>query len=329
MRKKTSVTFLVFILSSLLFCVLIGLGGFIPALLHVPAIYAILGIPALLLLIFLVLQLIRIPRKQTGWSIACSDVKKKRKPGWNETLGYAGLTLALAGMLGILGGAGYGSTLGRKQTLTLTEGETRQLLSQPRDSLHLYKFRLTFHPESQSINNYKAFVITFVDSAFTWDTASLNDPVRTGNRRIYITDYGMSKDSLYLLFRLVLPWGDTIPYEFPPQGVIDDPRFPLIISFEKFHIDRTQLWPNPEVPEVSIKLMLPGELIVAERLRAPDSVNLENYTLHFDGIRMRPTVTFFCVKDISWIIATIGAGLLIVGLILGFVSRIKDRWSDV
>ena len=286
-----------------------------------PLIYVILGLPTLLLLAFFILRLARGPHRDQGWGAVGEESKKKPPLRWHGLLGYVGGSLALLGLLGILGGAGWGLSFGEKQTLTLAEGETRQILSNPKDSLHLYKFRPTFYHESESIEDYKALVITLVDSVFAWDTISLNSPVRIGNRRIYLTDYGMSKDSVYLLFRLVLPWGDTIAYEFPPEGVIDDPRFPLIVAFEKFHIDRTQLWPEPEVPEVSIKLMLPGELILSKRLRAPDSVEFEDYTLFFDGIRMRPTVTFTCLKDDSWMIAAAGAGLLIIGLILGLIWR--------
>jgi len=325
-RKKIP-AFGIFVIVSLILLILIGLAGFIGAFLRPPLIYVILGLPTLLLLAFFILRLARGPHRDQGWGAVCEESKKKRPLKWHGILGYIGGSLALLGLLGILGGAGWGHIFGAKQTLTLTEGETQQLLSNPKDSLYLYKFRPTFYPQSQSVNDYKALVITLVDSVFTWDTVSLNSPIKIGNRRIYLADYGMSADSLYLLFRLVLPWGDTIPYEFPPEGVIDDPRFPLIVSFEKFHIDRTQLWPEPEVPEVSIKLMLPGELLLSERLRAPDSVSLEDYTMFFDGIRMRPTVTFICLKDDSWMIAAAGGALLIIGLILGFISQAVLRFG--
>lgn len=311
----------IFVLLSLLSLILIGLAGFIKSFARPPLIYLILGMPGVLLLAFFIIRLIRGPRRDQGWGVIDAGIKKKHTLRWQGLLGYIGGGLALLGLLGILGGAGWGEIFRKKQTLTLTEGETRQLLSNPDDSLHLYKFCPTFYPQSRSANDYKALVITLLDSVFTWDTVSLNSPIKIGNRRIYLADYAMSKDSLYLLFRLVLPWGDTIPYEFPPEGVIDDPRFPLIVSFEKFHIDRTQLWPEPEVPEVSMNLMLPGEFLLSERLRAPDSVSLEDYKLFFDGIRMRPTVTFICLKDNSWIIAAAGGALLIIGLILGLISQ--------
>jgi hypothetical protein len=308
-KRQRFPVFGIFVLLSLIILILIGVGGFIKSLLRPPLVYVILGLAALNLLVFLILQFL-------------PGVRKEKHPlTWHPILGYVGGGVALLGLLVILAGAGWGAIFGKKQALTLAEGETRQILSNPRDSLHLYRFRPTFYHESGSIEDYKALVITLVDSVFTWDTIGLNSPVRIGSSRIYLTDHGMSKDSVYLLFRLALPWGDTIPYEFPPEGVIDDPRFPLIVSFEKFYIDRTQLWPEPEVPEVSIKLMLPGELLLSKRLRAPDSANFEDYTLFFDGIRMRPTVTFIYLKDNSWMIAAAGAGLLIIGLILGLISR--------
>jgi hypothetical protein len=321
-RKRTRFpAFGIFVLLSLITLILIGVGGFLKSLLRPPLAYVILGIPALGLLVFLIFRLAEGPRKHGGWGAAPGEIKGRHSLRWHEILGYVGGGVALLGVLGALAGAGWGEIFREKQTLTLAEGETQELPSNPQDSLHLYRFRLTFYPESGSIEDYKALVITLVDSVFNWDTISLNSPIRMGNRRIYLTDYGTSKDSVYLLFRLVLPWGDTIPYEFPPEGVIDDPRFPLIVSFEKFRIDRTQLWPEPEVPEVSINLMLPGELLLSKRLRAPDSVELEDYRLFFDGIRMRPTVTFIYLKDNSWMIAAAGAGLLIIGLILGLISR--------
>jgi hypothetical protein len=311
----------IFVLVSLLSLILIGLAGFIKSFARPPLIYVVLGLPAAALIAFFIIRLIRWPRRDQDWGVRDAGIKKKLALRWQGLLSYVGGGLALLGLAVILTGAGWGEIFRKKQTLTLTEGETRQLSSNLGDSLHLYKFCPTFYPQSRSVNDYKALIITLVDSVFTWDTVSLNSPLRIGNRRIYLTDHGMSKDSLYLLFRLVLPWDDTIAYEFPPQGVIDDPRFPLIVSFEKFYIDRTQLWPEPEVPEVSIKLMLPGELLLSERLRAPDSVNFEDYTLFFDGIRMRPTVTFICLKDKSWIIAAAGGALLIIGLILGLISQ--------
>lgn len=311
----------IFVLVSLISLILIGLAGFIKSFARPPLIYVALGLPAAALIAFFIVRLIRGPRMDQGWGAVGKDKKRKPPLRWHGLLSYVAGSLALLGLVAVLGGAGWGEFFKKRQILILTEGETKQLLSNPCDSLHLYKFRPTFYPQSQSVNDYKALVITLADSVFAWDTVSLNSPLRIGNRRIYLTDHGMSKDSLYLLFRLVLPWGDTIPYEFPPEGVIDDPRFPLIVSFEKFYIDRTQLWPEPEVPEVSIKLMLPGELLLSERLRAPDSLSLENYTLFFDGIRMRPTATFICLKDKNWMIAAAGAGLLIIGLILGLISR--------
>lgn len=239
------------------------------------------------------------------------------------------MIIVLAGFLVIAGSLGAGLIFGTRQPLVLTEGETASLVFGPGDSLYLHKFRLTFYPESQSIKDYQALVASQINGVLRLDTVSLNHPLKRGFKRIYLVDYGLSKDSVYLRFVLRTPWLDTIPYEFPPAGVINDERFPMIISFENFRIDRSQLWPLPEVPEVKVKIIEPGKLIAEKKMRAPDSLSFNDYILYFDGIRFRPTATFVCVHDVGIIAALAGAAIILAGFIFGFLIRAKKKFGSV
>ncbi len=241
------------------------------------------------------------------------------------------LFIVLAGFAVIAASLAWGSFFGSKHKLVLTEGEITSLGFGTGDSLYLHKFRLTFYPQSQSVKDYQALVASRINGALRLDTISLNHPLRRGDKRIYLVDYGLSKDSVYLRFVLRTPWQDTISYEFPPSGVINDERFPMIIAFENFRIDRAQLWPLPEVPEVFVKIIEPGKLIAEKEMRAPDSLAFNDYMLYFDGIRFRPTAAFTCVRDQSWIAALAGAAVLLAGFILGFAIRAGKKFgsSDV
>ncbi|NLI97417.1 cytochrome c biogenesis protein ResB [bacterium] len=231
----------------------------------------------------------------------------------------------LAGLVIIGASMAWQSVFSIRRNLELTEGEIRPLGFAKSDSLYLHKFRLTFYPETQSIKDYQALVVSRIGRVFSLDTISLNHPLKRGSKRISISGYGLSKDSVYLRFILMTPWADSLTYEFPPEGVIDDERFPMLISFEKFHIDRSQLWPLPEVPVVNVKIIEPGKLVAEKKMRAPDSLDFEGYRLYFDGIRFRPTATFVCTKDSSWIAGCAGLALLLFGLVTGFVVRMRKE----
>ncbi len=273
-----------------------------------------LGLEALTLALFFILKLLR-------------GISNRKSYKWHEFMGLTANLLIILGFLTFLLSIGWFNLFSKETTLTLTEGERQHLGFDTNDSLYLYKSQYTLYHGSQSINEYQALVISFLGNEYKVDTIRTNSPLVNKNTRIHITDYGFSQDSLYLNFRIKVPWGDTIKCEFPPEGVITDQRFPLYISFENFWIDRSSAWPNPEVPVVTVNLMLPGELISKRRLRAPDTISAYDYTLFFDGIKMRPTATFHCVRDKSWIGAIIATGLMLLGLLALFISRIIEHFG--
>lgn len=327
--KKVPVAFIILALVSLAFLGVLIAGCFSPEFFYSITFWVILGAWGVTLIGFLVRRLVLGPHRQSGWGIVSSGmgVRKLEKSG---VTGFIAGSLILLGLVAIITAGGWRLMFSLDQDLTLAEGEAQPMPFAEQDSIHLYKFALSFYPqtESQVVRNNESMVEILVDSVDTWDTIRLNQPWRKKGGRIYLVDYGISKDSLYLLCNLITPWDDTIPYEFAPGGVIDDPLFPLVISFEDFYMDRSQLWPTSEVPVVTVSLLLPGELLASKRMRAPDSISAQGYTLHLNGARWRPTTTFRFVRDSSWILALIGACFVLVGLAAGLAVRVKKKMEN-
>jgi len=249
----------------------------------------------------------------------------RRKP----VLEYLSGAFVLAGLLGIIAAAAWSFFFSVHEDITISEGDAVALPFEAGDSLHLYKFRLTFYPRSEprSVSDHQALVETLIEGIHAWDTIGLSTPLRRAGRRIHLIDYDISEDSAYLLWDFLMPWGDTISYESPTEGVIDDPLVPLIVAFEDFYIDRTHVWPTPEVPVVTVSLMLPGKLLARKKMRAPDTISAEGYTLIFQGLRMRITNTFHCVRDPSWIAALAGGAFVLAGLAMGSLVRMRRNFG--
>lgn len=303
-------------------------GSFIKGFFSSVVFYAIVALVGLGLGTLFVWRMVVGPRRASGFAIASAH-GKVRKLKWNGLLGYLGGSALILGLVVILAAAAWGTVFGVRRELILTEGEIQPLDKESLDSLYLEKLAFAYYVGTGVPSDNQALVRVRIDAKASWDTVGVNAPIRKGANRIYITGYGTSTDSIYLTFLLKYPEGDTLPYEAPPttKGLIEDPRFPFFAAFQDFHIDSSHVWPNPMVPEVTVNLLWPGILVSSKRMRAPDSVSVGPYTLYFQGFKYRPAVTFLYVKDQSWILAFAGAGLVFLGLTLGFISRMVQRFG--
>lgn len=317
-----------FLTTVLLFAAVLVTGSFIKGFFSSIVFIVIAGFVAMGLAVLFVWRIIVGPRRARGFGIA-SVQGRMRKLKWNGLLGYVGGSMLILGLLVILAAAGWSTFFGVQRELVLTEGEIRPLQEGSRDWLYLEKLAFAYYADTRVPSNNQALVKVTIDKGTWWDTVGINTPIKKGEKRIFITGYGTSTDSVYLTFLLKFPEGDTLPYEAPPttQGLIEDPRFPFFAEFGDFRIDSSHIWPNPMVPEVTVNLLWPGMLLASKRMRAPDSLSIGSYTFYFLGFKYRPTVSFLYVVDQSWILALAGAGLLVLGLVLGFVSRLLQRFG--
>lgn len=301
----------------------LGIGSLFAGFFTSPVFCVWLGLLAASLIGLISYRVLAGPRK-----FLHSTGSKRKCLQWQDLTNYLGGGIVSLGILTICGAAAW-SFFSRHQEMPVTEGETRLVDPKSTDSLFLFRIAPVFFPGSASAKTYQTLVKYFSNDEQKVDTIGINDPLRTGSLKVYLVGQGISEDSIYLYFTLRLPQGDTIRYEFPAETAdyVDNPYFPFLIWLEDFTIDSTHIWPNPAVPEVTVNLRWRDMLVASERLRAPDSLLVGEYTLFFHGFLMRRTANFIVVRDRSWIAALAGASLVFVGLAGGMVVRISKDYG--
>lgn len=326
-KRKKNLPVPVFVLISLAAFCLFGIGSFLDANAGKPLFIAGIVLIFIISISVLVRKLVLGPARQAGWGFVEPSLGI-RKLKWQDITGFVSASLVLLGLVSICVAAGWRHFFSIEKNVTFMEGAAQPLPFPTPDSLVFIRFKEILYPDSKaSISDYQTLVLTSVEGEFAWDTAEIrvNYPLRSTNKRIYYESHDYNSDSFYLHFDLKYPGGLIIPYEFRPDGVISDTSLlPFIIALDSFRIDLTHI---VDVPEVVVNIFLPQEHLATKKMRAPDSLAVGPYVLYFNYIRTRQTVTLRCVIDESWKLALAGCSLLLVGLILGLVSRARGGFG--